>query len=118
LPETFALILNSTSYLPGHALVHNNGIHTDEDSATLYFWILIDGFMRQVNYHPETGWLGVRGFKDSRVQGVGKKSTMPLLESLTPVPLQAGLNPEMLHILKLKSSPKGEGFSPIPRVGQ
>jgi hypothetical protein len=20
-----------------------------------------------VNYHPETGWLGVRGFKDSRV---------------------------------------------------
>jgi len=41
----------------------------------------------KVNYHPETGWLGVRGFKDSRVQGVVKKSTMPLLESLTPVPL-------------------------------
>ena len=43
----------------------------------------------EVNYHPETGWLVVRGFKDSRVQGVVKKSTMPLLESLTPGPLES-----------------------------
>ena len=47
------------------------------------------GPIKEVNYHPETGWLGVRGFKDSRVQGVVKKSTMPLLESLTPGPLES-----------------------------
>ena len=38
---------------------------------------------------PPAGWLGVRGFKDSRVQGVVKKSTMPLLASLTPGPLES-----------------------------
>ena len=59
---------------------------------------LKQGFGYQVNYHLETGW-----FEDSRIQGVEGSS---------------GRSEEGFVKIKLKSSPEGKGFYPIPRMGQ
>ncbi|MDY6862235.1 MAG: hypothetical protein SV062_04510 [Thermodesulfobacteriota bacterium] len=55
-----------------------------------------------------------RWFEGSRIQGVkGSRENLVIitLESWNPRPLAA-------HKIKLKSSPKGECFSPIPRRRQ